>query len=113
MFDHYRSINYRKSDGLHASSGVLFNHESPRRGQEFVTRKISMAVARIALHVDKEIRLGNLAAKRDWGYAGDYVDAMWRDAPSARGVTTTSWPRETHSIHEFLDVAFRRVDIDD
>jgi GDPmannose 4,6-dehydratase len=78
VFGHYMTINYRESYGMHASSGILFNHESPRRGPEFVTRKVSQAVARISLGLQKEIVLGNLDAKRDWGFAGDYVDAMWR-----------------------------------
>jgi GDPmannose 4,6-dehydratase len=78
VFGHYMTINYRESYGMHASSGILFNHESPRRGPEFVTRKVTMAVARIALGVQDQITLGNLEARRDWGFAGDYVDAMWR-----------------------------------
>ena len=78
VFGHYMTINYRESYGMHASSGILFNHESPRRGPEFVTRKISRAVARISLGLQDSISLGNLDAKRDWGFAGDYVDAMWR-----------------------------------
>jgi GDPmannose 4,6-dehydratase len=77
VFGHYMTINYRESYGMHASSGILFNHESPRRGPEFVTRKVSMAVARIKLGLQDEIVLGNLDAKRDWGFAGDYVEAMW------------------------------------
>ena len=78
VFGHYMTINYRESYGMHASSGVLFNHESPRRGPEFVTRKVTQAVARITLGVQDQIAMGNLDAKRDWGFAGDYVDAMWR-----------------------------------
>ena len=113
VFGHYMTINYRESYGLHASSGMLFNHESPRRGPEFVTRKISLAVARIALGIDKEIRLGNLEAKRDWGYAGDYVDAMWRMLQQPEGDDYVVATGETHSIREFLDLAFRRVNIED
>ena len=78
VFGHYMTINYRESYGMHASSGILFNHESPRRGPEFVTRKISQAVARISLGLQDNLALGNLEAKRDWGFAGDYVEAMWR-----------------------------------
>ncbi len=113
VFGHYMTINYRESYGMHASSGILFNHESPRRGPEFVTRKISISVARIALGLQKEIRLGNLDAKRDWGFAGDYVHAMWlmlqQDTADDYVISTG----ETHSIHEFLDIAFARVGIDD
>ena len=102
-------MNYRESYGMHASSGILFNHESPRRGLEFVTRKIANGVARIKLGLDTEIRLGNLDAQRDWGFAGDYVDAMWRmlqqDEPSDFVVSTD----ETHSVREFCELAFGRV----
>jgi GDPmannose 4,6-dehydratase len=113
VFGHYMTINYRESYGMHASSGILFNHESPRRGPEFVTRKISRAVARISLGLDQNLSLGNIDAKRDWGFAGDYVEAMWRmlqqDAADDYVVATG----ETHSIREFLDIAFRRVGIED
>src|SRR6195952_3489980 len=113
VYGHYMTINYRESYGMHASSGILFNHESPRRGSEFVTRKISMAVARIALGLDKDLSLGNIDAKRDWGFAGDYVEAMWRmlqqDAADDYVVATG----ETHSIREYLDIAFNRVGISD
>jgi GDPmannose 4,6-dehydratase len=113
VFGHYMTINYRESYGMHASSGILFNHESPRRGPEFVTRKVSQAVARISLGAQQEIVMGNLDAKRDWGFAGDYVDAMWRmlqqDEPDDYVVATG----ETHSIRELLDVAFAAVGIDD
>ena len=85
VFGHYMTINYRESYGMHASSGILFNHESPRRGPEFVTRKVSQAVARITLGLQDELVLGNLDAKRDWGFAGDYVDAMWRMLQQADG----------------------------
>ena len=113
VFGHYMTINYRESYGMHASSGILFNHESPRRGPEFVTRKVSQAVARISLGLQDDITLGNLDAKRDWGFAGDYVDAMWRmlQQPEADDyVISTS---ETHSVREFLEVAFERVGISD
>ncbi len=113
VYGHYMTINYRESYGLHASSGILFNHESPRRGPEFVTRKVSMAVARIAAGLQKGLSLGNLDARRDWGYAGDYVRAMWlmlqQDTPDDYVISTG----ETHSIRELLDVAFARVGIDD
>src|ERR1700742_1518583 len=106
VFGHYMTINYRESYGLHASSGILFNHESPRRGPEFVTRKISQAVARIALGIDKSVSLGNLEAKRDWGFAGDYVEAMWLMLQQDEGDDYVVATGETHSIREFLDTAF-------
>jgi GDPmannose 4,6-dehydratase len=113
VFGHYMTINYRESYGLHASSGVLFNHESPRRGPEFVTRKISRAVARIALELDSSISLGNLDAKRDWGFAGDYVEAMWLMLQQPEADDYVISTGETHSIREFLDIAFKQVGIDD
>ena len=113
VFGHYMTINYRESYGMHASSGILFNHESPRRGPEFVTRKISRAVARISLGLDDSISLGNLDAKRDWGFAGDYVEAMWRMLQQPEGDDYVVATGETHSIREYLDIAFRRVGIDD
>ena len=113
VFGHYITINYRESYGLHASSGILFNHESPRRGPEFVTRKISQAVARIALGLDQQVSLGNLDAKRDWGYAGDYVEAMWRMLQQDTGDDYVVSTGETHSIREFLEIAFKQVGIDD
>ncbi len=112
-FGHYMTVNYRESYGAYACSGILFNHESPRRGHEFVTRKVTRAVARIALGLQQTVSLGNLDARRDWGFAGDYVDAMWRmlqqDVPDDYVIATG----ETHSIRELLDVAFRHVGIDD
>jgi GDPmannose 4,6-dehydratase len=113
VFGHYMTINYRESYGLHASSGILFNHESPRRGPEFVTRKISQAVARIKLGHQSVIALGNLDAQRDWGFAGDYVDAMWRMLQQAQADDFVVATGETHSIREFLDIAFRHVGIDE
>jgi GDPmannose 4,6-dehydratase len=98
---------------MHASSGILFNHESPRRGPEFVTRKISQAVARIKLGLQDQVALGNLDAKRDWGFAGDYVDAMWRMLQQPEGDDYVVATGETHSIREYLDIAFRHVGIDD
>jgi GDPmannose 4,6-dehydratase len=112
VYGHWITINYRESYGMHASSGILFNHESPRRGLEFVTRKISHAVARIKLGMQHDLALGNLDAQRDWGFAGDYVDAMWRmlqqDAPDDYVVATG----ETHSVREFCELAFGHVDLD-
>ncbi len=113
VFGHYMTINYRESYGMHASSGILFNHESPRRGPEFVTRKISQAVARISLGRQDSLALGNLDAKRDWGFAGDYVDAMWRMLQAEKADDYVVSTGETHSIREFLDIAFARVGIDD
>jgi GDPmannose 4,6-dehydratase len=112
VYGHYMTVNYRESYGLHASSGILFNHESPRRGPEFVTRKISIAVARIALGMQDKIRLGNLDARRDWGFAGDYTDAMWRMLQADEAEDYVIATGETHSIREFLDVAFARINID-
>ena len=109
VYGHWITVNYRESYDLHASSGILFNHESPRRGLEFVTRKITHGVAQIALGQASELRLGNLDAKRDWGFAGDYVDAMWRmlqqDEPGDYVVCTG----ETHTVREFCEAAFARV----
>jgi GDPmannose 4,6-dehydratase len=106
VYGHWITVNYRESYGMHASSGILFNHESPRRGLEFVTRKISHGVARIALGLDRELRLGNLDAQRDWGYAGDYVRAMWlmlqQDQPGDYVVATG----QTHSVRRFCELAF-------
>ena len=113
VFGHYMTINYRESYGLHASSGILFNHESPRRGPEFVTRKISQAVARIKLGLQSELTLGNLDAKRDWGFAGDYVDSMWRMLQQSEGDDYVVATGVTHSIRDLLDVAFGAVGIDD
>jgi len=113
VFGHYMTINYRESYGMHASSGILFNHESPRRGPEFVTRKVSQAVARISLGLQDDITLGNLDAKRDWGFAGDYVDAMWRMLQQPEADDYVVATGETHSIRELLDIAFRHVGIHD
>ncbi len=109
VYGHAITVNYRESYGLHASSGILFNHESPRRGLEFVTRKISHGVAQIKLGREDKLHLGNLDAKRDWGFAGDYVRAMWamlqQDQPDDYVVATG----ETHSVREFCEVAFSHV----
>ena len=112
VYGHYITVNYRESFNLFAVSGILFNHESPRRGLEFVTRKIADGVARIKLGLTKELRLGNLESQRDWGFAGDYVEAMWRmlqqDKPDNYVVGTA----ETHSVQEFCEIAFGRVNLD-
>ena len=113
VYGHYITVNYRESYGLFACSGILFNHESPRRGLEFVTRKITNTVARISLGMEKELRLGNLEAHRDWGYAGDYVEAMWlmlqRDQPDDYVVGTGA----SHSVRELVELAFRHAGIDE
>jgi len=112
VYGHWITVNYRESYGIYAVSGILFNHESPRRGLEFVTRKITDGVARIKLGLATELRLGNLDARRDWGYAGDYVDAMWRmlqqDAPEDYVIGTG----ETHAVREFVAAAFGHVKLD-
>src|SRR5664280_1145267 len=113
VFGHYMTINYRESYGMHASSGILFNHESPRRGPEFVTRKVSQAVARIKLGIQETISMGNLDAQRDWGFAGDYVEAMWRMLQQDEADDYVVSTGKTHTIRELLDVAFVRVGIDD
>jgi GDPmannose 4,6-dehydratase len=112
VFGHYMTINYRESYGMHACSGILFNHESPRRGPEFVTRKVSQGVARIKLGLQDKIIMGNLDAKRDWGFAGDYVEAMWRMLQQEHGDDYVVATGESHSVRELLDIAFRRVGIE-
>ena len=113
VFGHYMTINYRESYNMHASSGILFNHESPRRGPEFVTRKVTQAVARISLGLQSEIVMGNIDAKRDWGFAGDYVEAMWRMLQQDVADDYVIATNETHSIRELLDQSFAAVGIDD
>lgn len=112
VFAYWATVNYRESYGMHACNGILFNHESPRRGETFVTRKISRAVARIKAGLQKELYLGNMDAKRDWGYAPDYVEGMWRmlqrDEPDDYVLSTN----ETHSVREFVEVAFEHVGLD-
>ncbi|WP_345788007.1 GDP-mannose 4,6-dehydratase [Gemmatimonas sp.] len=112
VYGHWITVNYRESFNLYAVSGILFNHESPRRGLEFVTRKISDGVARIKLGLQRELRLGNLDARRDWGFAGDYVDAMWRmlqqDTPDDFVIGTG----ETYSVRDFCEAAFGAVGLD-
>lgn len=112
VYGHWITINYRESYDLHATSGILFNHESPRRGLEFVTRKISHHVARIKLGLADEIRLGNLDARRDWGFAGDYVQAMWQMLQQEEADDYVIATGETHSVEEFLDAAFGYVNLD-
>ncbi len=112
VYGHWITINYRESYDMHVSSGILFNHESPRRGLEFVTRKITHHVAQIKLGLTNELRLGDLHPQRDWGYAGDYVNAMWlmlqQDKPSDFVISTG----ETHSVEEFCEIAFSHVGLD-
>lgn len=112
VYAYWATVNYRESYGMHATNGILFNHESPRRGETFVTRKITRAVAAIKHGLQKELYLGNLDAKRDWGYAPEYVEAMWlmlQQDTSDDYVVATG---ETHTIREFLDLAFGHVDLD-
>ncbi|MFH1186259.1 MAG: GDP-mannose 4,6-dehydratase, partial [Chloroflexota bacterium] len=108
-YGHWITVNYRESFGLFAVSGILFNHESPRRGLEFVTRKISDAVARIKLGTAKELRLGNLEARRDWGFAGDYVEAMWMMLQRDQADNYVIGSGETHSVREFCEAAFQHT----
>ena len=112
VYGHFITVNYRESYGMYCCSGILFNHEGPRRGREFVTRKVTDAVARIKLGMQSELRMGNLDARRDWGYAGDYVRAMWmmlqRDLPDDYVIATG----ETHSVRELVDTAFDCAGLD-
>jgi GDPmannose 4,6-dehydratase len=112
MYAHWLTVNYRESYGLHASSGILFNHESPRRGETFVTRKITRAATRIKLGLQKKLILGNLDSKRDWGYAKEYVEAMWlmlqQDEPGDYVIATN----ETHTVREFLEETFSYLELD-
>jgi GDPmannose 4,6-dehydratase len=112
VYAYWITVNYRESYGMHATNGILFNHESPRRGETFVTRKISRAVAAIKLGMQKELFLGNLKAKRDWGYAPEYVEAMWlmlqQDNPDDYVIATN----ETHTVQEFVAQAFAHVNLD-
>jgi len=112
VYGHWITVNYRESYGLYAVSGILFNHESPRRGIEFVTRKVTDGVARIKLGLAKELRLGNLDAQRDWGFAGDYVDAMWRmlQQPTAQDYVVGTG--QTHSVQHLVELAFSHVGLD-
>lgn len=112
LYGHWITVNYRESFGIHASSGILFNHESPRRGVEFVTRKISYNVAQIKHGLTNELRMGNIDAKRDWGFAGDYVEAMWlmlqQEQPDDFVIATN----QTHTVREFIELAFAQADLD-
>ena len=112
VYGHYITVNYRESYDLFACSGILFNHESPRRGREFVTRKVSEGVARIALGQATELTIGNLEARRDWGFAGDYVDAMWRMLQRSAADDYVVATGESHSVRELLETAFAVVGLD-
>ena len=112
VYGHWITVNYRESYGLYAVSGILFNHESPRRGMEFVTRKVSDGVARIRRGLATELRLGNLEARRDWGYAGDYVDAMWRMLQRPGPQDYVIGTGTTHSVRELVEAAFARAGLD-
>ena len=112
LYGHWITINYRESYNLYAVSGVLFNHESPRRGKEFVTRRISHGVARIKLGLDKKLTLGNLDARRDWGFAGDYVKATWSMLQRKKPADYVIATGKTHSVREFAEIAFRHVRLD-
>jgi GDPmannose 4,6-dehydratase len=112
VYGHWITVNYRESYGLFAVSGILFNHESPRRGLEFVTRKVTDAVARIKLGLAHEVRLGNLDARRDWGFAGDYVDAMWRMLQQDRAEDFVIGTGRTHSVRQLCEVAFGAAGLD-
>ena len=112
VYAYWATVNYRESYGMHASNGILFNHESPRRGETFVTRKITRAVARIKLGLQKELYLGNLDAKRDWGYAPEYVEAMWRMLQQPEGDDYVLATNETRSVREFVEAAFAYAGLD-
>ncbi len=112
VYGHWITVNYRESYGLFAVSGILFNHESPRRGREFVTRKVTEAVARIKLGLQDELRMGNLSAKRDWGYAVEYVEAMWKMLQAPKAVDYVIGTGVAHSVRECLDYAFAHVGLD-
>ena len=112
VFGHWLAVNYREGYGMHVSNGILFNHESPRRGENFVTRKITRGIAAIVRGETRELRLGNLDAKRDWGFAGDYVEAMWLMLQQQRPDDYVVATGETHSVREFLEEAFSYVKLD-
>lgn len=112
VFAFWATVNYREGYGLHVSNGILFNHESPRRGETFVTRKISRAVAAIKQGLQSELFLGNLDAKRDWGYAPEYVEAMWRMLQQDQADDFVIATGETHTVREFAEAAFAHVDLD-
>ena len=112
VFGHWTAVNYRESYGMHVSNGILFNHESPRRGENFVTRKITLGIAAIKKGKMKELRLGNLEARRDWGFAGDYVEAMWRMLQQDEADDYVVATGETHSVQEFCEEAFGHAGLD-
>src|SRR5262249_38740755 len=111
VYGHWITVNYRESYGIYASSGILFNHESPRRGREFVNRKVTDGVARIKLGMEKELRLGSLEAKRDWGYAADYVKAMWLMLQQSQPDDYVVATGETHAVRDLVEAAFGCVDL--
>jgi GDPmannose 4,6-dehydratase len=112
IFSYWSTVNYREAYGMHASNGILFNHESPRRGETFVTRKITRAVARIAAGIDKEVFLGNLDAVRDWGYAKEYVEAMWLMLQQPKGDDFVIATGESATVKQFAEVAFSKANLD-
>ena len=112
LFGHWATVNYRESYGIYACSGILFNHESPRRGQEFVSRKVTLAAARIALGLEQKLFLGNLDARRDWGFAGDYVEAMWRMLQCEAASDFVVATGVAHTVRELVEVAFERAGLD-
>jgi GDPmannose 4,6-dehydratase len=112
IFSYWSTVNYREAYGMHASNGILFNHESPRRGETFVTRKITRAVARIAAGIDKEVYLGNLDAVRDWGYAKEYVEVMWLMLQQSKGDDFVIATGESATVRQFAEVAFSRANLD-
>src|SRR5438034_6560545 len=112
VYGHWITVNYRESYGIYACSGILFNHESPRRGREFVTRKVTDGVARIKMGLQKELRLGNLEAKRDWGYAADYVNAMWQILQQPKADDYVVATGESHTVRELVEIAFGAVGLD-
>jgi GDPmannose 4,6-dehydratase len=112
VYGHFITVNYRESYRLYACSGILFNHESPRRGREFVTRKVSDGAVRVKLGLARELRLGNLEARRDWGFAGDYVDAMWRMLQQARADDYVVATGEAHTVRELVEIAFGALGLD-
>ncbi|HEY6555424.1 MAG TPA: GDP-mannose 4,6-dehydratase, partial [Vicinamibacteria bacterium] len=112
VFGHWLAVNYREGYGMHVSNGILFNHESPRRGENFVTRKITRAVAAIKKGLESELRLGNLEARRDWGFARDYVEAMWLMLQQPKPDDYVVATGETHSVQEFLEEAFSCAGLD-
>ena len=112
VYSYWITVNYREAYDLFACNGILFNHESPRRGETFVTRKITKAAARIKLGVQKDLFLGNLDAKRDWGFAGDYIQAMWMMLQAPKPEDYVIATGETHTVREFLELAFNRLQLD-